>query len=99
MDNQYETNFQSNSKFCKIRIRYSVIHNWSTIDHLIKWSILEFVMLTLSTYARVYVQYGNHRSPRVFFSLPGQGHIVCIYARLILLGPNKMFIETITHLN
>jgi hypothetical protein len=42
MDGLYETNFQFNGEFCKIRIRYSVIHNWSTIDHLIKWSILKF---------------------------------------------------------
>jgi hypothetical protein len=42
MDDLYETNFQSNGEFCKIRIRYSVIRKWSTMDHLMKWSILEF---------------------------------------------------------
>jgi hypothetical protein len=42
MHGLYDINFKSNGEFCKIRIRYNVIYNWSTIDHLIKWSILEF---------------------------------------------------------
>jgi hypothetical protein len=36
MDDLYETNFQSNGEFYQIRIRYSVIRKWSTMD------ILEF---------------------------------------------------------
>jgi hypothetical protein len=43
MDDLYDINFQSDGGFCKIRICYSVIKNWSTIDHLMKWFILEFV--------------------------------------------------------
>jgi hypothetical protein len=43
----YETNFQCNSEFCEIHIRYNIIHNWSTVDHLMKWSILEFVLYTI----------------------------------------------------
>jgi hypothetical protein len=42
MDDLYNTHFQSNGEFCKICIRYSVIDNWSTMEHLMKWSILEF---------------------------------------------------------
>jgi hypothetical protein len=42
MDDLYETNFQSNGRFFEIHIRYRVIHNWSTMNHLMKWSILEF---------------------------------------------------------
>jgi hypothetical protein len=36
MEDLYETNFQSKDEFCKIHFRYSDIHNWSTIDHLMK---------------------------------------------------------------
>jgi hypothetical protein len=42
MDDLYDINFQSNGEFCKTRIRYRVIHNWSTIDHLKIWFMLEF---------------------------------------------------------
>jgi hypothetical protein len=38
MDNLYDINFQFNDKFCIIHIRYNVIHNWFTMDHLNKWS-------------------------------------------------------------
>jgi hypothetical protein len=34
----YDINFQSKGEFYKIRIRYNVIHNWSTMNHLKKWS-------------------------------------------------------------
>jgi 4-hydroxy-3-methylbut-2-enyl diphosphate reductase IspH len=34
MDNLYDINFQSNSEFYEIYIRYNVIHNWSTMNHL-----------------------------------------------------------------
>jgi hypothetical protein len=45
MNDLYDINFQSNSEFCEIRIRYNVIHDWSTVDHLKKWSILEFTII------------------------------------------------------
>jgi hypothetical protein len=45
MDDLYETNFQSNGGFCEIPIRYRVIHNWSTMNHLMKLSFLEFALV------------------------------------------------------
>jgi hypothetical protein len=45
MHDLYDINFQFSGEFSKIRIRYNVIHDWSTIDNLIKWSILEFAYL------------------------------------------------------
>jgi hypothetical protein len=45
MNDLYETNVQSNGGFCEIRICYRVIHNWSTMNHLMKWSILKFAYL------------------------------------------------------
>jgi hypothetical protein len=39
MDDLYDINFQSNGKFCKIRIRYNVIHDLCTIPHL-KYSLM-----------------------------------------------------------
>jgi hypothetical protein len=34
MDDIYDINFQFTGRFCEIRIRYNVIHDWSTINHL-----------------------------------------------------------------
>jgi hypothetical protein len=45
IDNLYYINFQFNGEFYKIRIYCNIIHNWSTIDHLIRWSILKFPYL------------------------------------------------------
>jgi hypothetical protein len=42
MNDLYDINYKFNGRFCKIRICYSVIHNWFTMDHLKKWYILEF---------------------------------------------------------
>jgi hypothetical protein len=36
MNDLYGKNFKYNGEFCKSRIRYSVIYDWSTIDHLKK---------------------------------------------------------------
>jgi hypothetical protein len=47
MHNLHDINFQSNGGFYKIRFRYNIIHDWSTIDHLKKWSILEFARYEL----------------------------------------------------
>jgi hypothetical protein len=38
-------NIQSNGEFCKLRIRCNIIRTWSTMDHLVRWSILEFTMI------------------------------------------------------
>jgi hypothetical protein len=37
MYNLYDINFQSNSKICKIRIRYNVIH--SLMHHGMEWIV------------------------------------------------------------
>jgi hypothetical protein len=41
MDDICDINFQSNGRFCKIRIRYNVIHVLCTVKDLIKSFILD----------------------------------------------------------
>jgi hypothetical protein len=39
MDDLHDINFQSNGRFCEICIRYNVIYDRSTMNHLKKLSI------------------------------------------------------------
>jgi hypothetical protein len=47
IDDLYDINFQSNGGFFKIRIHCNIIRNWSTMNHLARWSILEFTVFII----------------------------------------------------
>jgi hypothetical protein len=60
MDDVYDINFQSNSGFCQIRIRYnSIVHGgplvkvWSTVTFAVLITYIDLVQLIFSNYTAV----------------------------------------------